>query len=178
MLDIAMHILDKLIDLTKLRSDKRKAVFTNHIEPIFEMVKAVYTDYQDMLNDVEEAIDAGKSRNELVELVKKRRRLEERTRIELEKYTEHFLYWKPEDDELHDFAFWSHMLIAGDPAALGRRIFTTQATSLINDLTMMAPDGQPFYKPSIIVGRYQNDLRYSYKRVSDAYYQLKIKLLA
>jgi hypothetical protein len=141
------------------------------------MVKTVFDDYSLILHDVENAIRDGKNKNELIELVHSRRILKESTRIELDKYTFHFMNLKRVDEDLRDFCFWARILIAGDPAVEARRLFTTQTTSLIKDLSRYHYDEIIPEKLSKIVNSYQYDIKHSFKEVTEAYYHLKIKLL-
>lgn len=105
MLDAILQIIDRLIQLTEYREDRKRSAFENHVNPIFNELKTIYDDYRALLIDTQKLLEQPETTFlDIVHILRERREDYQRIRSEVARYTNILTNTNNLDKDIQKFA--------------------------------------------------------------------------
>lgn len=119
MLDLFLSLLTHLQTLLKTRNANNRAIFNDHIEPIYGGIQTVYDDYVATFERTRGLLrDDGTSLELIIAELKTKRKEKKRLRQELVTYSTVFERSARFPEEFSTFCFYSSKIILREPTAL------------------------------------------------------------
>ena len=119
MLELVLKLIEHLQDLLKLRDANSRAIFTDHIEPIYRDIKTIYDDYVLAFQKTRGALlDVRTPLSSIVHDLKLERQRNLRLRQELVAYSNAFRSSMRFPEEFSTFCYYSSTIILAAPTDL------------------------------------------------------------
>lgn len=189
MIEAFLKSIERLESLIRLKNDSKRAIFVDHVDPIYREVSLIANDYQTILADIRNELqqfDFSKgSGSQIISMLVKRRREHERTRESLKKYSVS-LKQNNRRDDIQKFAVAVFGLLNIEPvtiemiqdlASKQTPRLSTATTSLISDLTKVSITPESKRRALILINHYHKKIDKHLDLVTEAYFDLKTKCL-
>ena len=195
MIDSIIKIADRLIQLLTIRKENRRALFKDHIEPIFSDLSKVHQDYlrscQDLISYIERIDERQLSHYEIEKLIKNYKINLEPKRVEIHsiaKSVKKNVNSKKISDELKSFYDYCSLYFANASSdySLMPKSFRTMFdvysgfySNLIEYINKASYGQREFSKNSLLnhLTFQESQLRWTWSKLSETYAELRIKLL-
>ncbi|MGY6274134.1 hypothetical protein [Methylomonas sp. MgM2] len=104
MVELLIKLCEKLIELIQYRETVKKSIFESHIDPIYQSIKQIVSDYRQVLDDAEAMLQLSPERlSDVTKLLSDRRKVLLQAREELAAYS-NALSTVSEETEVAKFA--------------------------------------------------------------------------
>src|SRR5688572_2057140 len=102
MIDSLVKVAEKLVELGRLRDQRREHRFNAVVKPMFEALHEVHKDYLDLLQTAREAVASNTALADVLKVIEKRRLVEQGLRHDLLRQAHELLTVEALED-CHDF---------------------------------------------------------------------------
>jgi len=190
MLDIIHEILENLLKLAQIKSDKDKNIFDSHIDPIYRDLQLVVANYREILGDVrkqlrENPVSQASTRKIVSNLIEQRKE-QAVIRAELKQYAKS-LKENTQIREVQNFASAVFDILDIEPVTsemISQFVqksppkTSTATTSLVWDLSkVLHPSPISLRGALSLIKHYEKKIDTLWEVVSQRYYDLKVKYL-
>lgn len=179
LIDLIIKLTEKLAGLLKLREERGRRIFEDHVEPIFHDLRTVYEDYKQLLIEAESMFNGNEHTvPDVILFLTKRRSKYEATRKGITQYIS-ILRESERENLIDDFILKALMLLSSEPTFDSRRTIYTKCTSLLSDLRYLVSDEIQHVpkEPIDLVKAYKRDIDGWWEIISESYFELRVSLL-
>lgn len=180
-MDLILKLIDKLIELLKVRKKHNRTFFEDHIEPIYSMLRIVVDDYIQIFEGAKYQLqDDSINLPTIHKMLMSRRKKRELVRKELAKYS-NAVFNSEGNDKIKEFAYLCWRLIILHPCYDGDSsyVICSQASSLIIEIEEAMKKKEKCQRDNLISSTesYIERTKGIWDRTKNIYFDLRTKML-